>query len=426
MRELRSLVLALTIGLAAAMAQAQVETAAAPASAEPTYAKEVSRLMQKHCADCHHPGGIGPFSLLTYRQTKGWGEMIKEVVSNRSMPPWHADPAVGKFKNDRRLTDEEIATIVKWVDSDRPLGNEADLPAPITFKEDWRIDGPDVVFEMPREVTINPSGVVPYMEFEVPTNFTEDKWLQAIEARAGNPKVVHHIIVFVRSPEMGGGDKEEFQRLGRGFLVGFAPGVIPTVYPEGHAVKIPKGSTLIFQMHYTPTGKTEVDKSRLGIVFAKEPPQHEMLTATTINFDFVIPAGAENHEVQAESILPADAVLYAMTPHMHYRGKAFEYIAHFPDGKSESLLRIPNYDFNWQTTYMLEQPVKLPKGTRIQTIALFDNSDKNPANPDPTRPVRWGEQTWEEMMIGWMDMSWVNGNQQTASATTIGAGTSAR
>jgi mono/diheme cytochrome c family protein len=392
----------------------------------PTYAKEVSRLVQAKCSSCHHPGGIGPFSLLTYRQTKGWGEMIKEVVSQRRMPPWHADPAVGKFKNDRRLTDQEIATIVTWIDGGRPMGNEADLPEPVKYSEDWRIPGPDAVFELPAEQTIAPSGVVPYREIEVPTNFTEDKWLQAIEARASNPKVVHHIIVFVRSPEMQVGERQDFQRLGRGFLVGFAPGVIPTVLQPGYAVKVPKGSSLIFQMHYTPTGKNETDRSQLGIVFAKEPPQHEVVTATTINGDFLIPAGDPNYQVIAESVIPDNAVLYSMTPHMHYRGKSFEYIAHYPDGKSETLLRVPNYDFNWQTSYILETPARLPKGTRIETIAHFDNSANNKANPDPTKPVRWGEQTWEEMMIGWMNISWENGPVQAASAGGGALGSGAR
>lgn len=402
------------------------DNAAAPAADVPTYAKEVSRLMQEKCSGCHHPGGIGPFSLLTYRQTKGWAPMIKEVVEQRRMPPWHADPSVGKYKNDRRLTDEEISTIVKWVDGGRPMGNEADLPEPITYSEEWRIPGPDVVFELPSEQTIDPSGVVPYREIEVPTNFAEDKWLQMIEARASNPKVVHHIIVFVRSPDMEVGERAEFQRIGRGFLVGFAPGVIPTILPEGHAVKVPKGSTFIFQMHYTPTGKHEVDRSQLGIVFAKQPPQREVITATTINPDFQIPAGDPNYRVVAESVIPDNGILYSMTPHMHYRGKSFEYIAHYPDGKSETLLRVPNYDFNWQTTYILQTPARLPKGTRIETIAHFDNSANNPANPDPTRPVRWGEQTWEEMMIGWMNLSWEKGGAQTASAAGGSLGSGAR
>lgn len=423
MRALRVSSCALMV-LAAAIAAGAQEHAPAPGT--PTYAKEVSRIIQAKCADCHHPNGIGPFSLLTYRQTKGWAEMIKEVVSDRRMPPWHADPAVGKYRNDRRLTDEEIQTIVKWADGGRPMGNEADLPAPIKYSEDWRIPGPDMVFELPEEQSIDPSGVVPYREIEIPTNFTEDKWLQAIEARASNPKVVHHIIVFVRSPEMQAGERQDFQRLGRGFLVGFAPGVIPTVLPEGHAVKVPKGSSLIFQMHYTPTGKHEVDRSQLGINFAKQPPAREVITATTINGDFTIPAGDPNYRVVAGSVLPDNAILYSMTPHMHYRGKSFEYIAHYPDGKSETLLRVPNYDFNWQTSYILETPARLPKGTRIETIAHFDNSAANKANPDPTKPVRWGEQTWEEMMIGWMNMSWETPGNQTASAGagrgTLGAG----
>lgn len=394
------------VAVVSAFAQDSAQ-AGAQTQGEITYAKEVSRLLHTHCADCHHPGGIGPFSLLTYRQAKGWGEMIKEVVQERRMPPWHADPSVGKFKNDRRLTDREIETIVKWVDGGRPLGDEADLPKPPRFSEDWRIPTPDAVFEIPREVTIQPSGVVPYQEFEVPTGFTEDKYIRAMEAMAGNPKVVHHIIVFMRAPGMDRGETAEFQRIGRGFLCGFAPGTIPTIFEPGYAVRVPAGATLIFQMHYTPTGKTEVDRSRFGVVFANEPPKHEIITATTVNFEFEIPPNEPNHRVEAESILPSDAMLFAMTPHMHYRGKSFEYLIRYPDGRTDCLLKVPNYDFNWQTTYILEEPALLPKGTRIQTVAHFDNSANNPYNPDPSKRVRWGEQTWEEMMIGWMDLAWL-------------------
>ena len=395
------------------------------ANGVPTYADEIARLMQRRCVDCHHPGGIGPFSLLTYRQTEGRAEMIKEVVMQRRMPPWHADPHVGKFKNDRRLTDAEIETLVRWIDNGRPMGNEADLPDPVKYSEDWRIPTPDAVFELPEEQHIEPSGVVPYFEFEVPTNFTEDKWLQMLEARPSNPSVVHHIIVFVRSPEMKSGEREDFERIGRGFLVGFAPGVIPTILPDGYAVRVPKGSSFIFQMHYTTTGKREVDRSQFGMVFAKRPPQHEMVTATTINTDFQIPAGDPNFRVVADSVLPDDAVLYSMTPHTHYRGKSIEYIAHYPDGRSTTLLRVPQYDFNWQTTYILETPTRLPKGTRIETIAHFDNSAANKANPDPATPVRWGDQTWEEMMIGWMNISWESAslpvNSGAGGATGAGA-----
>lgn len=421
MRMLLAACLLAMLGLGVAYAQTQAEGV--------TYAKEVSRILYKNCAECHRPGGIGPFSLLTYRQAKGWSKMIKEVVTEGRMPPWHADPAIGKFRNDRRLGQEDIAALVSWVDGGMPLGDETQLPEPPEFDENWRIGHPDVVFEMPREVTINPTGVVPYMEIEVPTNFTEDKWIKAMEAKPGNSKVVHHIIIFNRAPQFTAGEREDFQRIGRGFLVGFAPGVIPEELPDGYAVKIPAGSTLIFQMHYTPTGKTEVDRSAFGIKFADGPPTHEVVTATTVNFEFTIPPNDPNYRVEAESVVPADVLLLAMTPHMHYRGKSFEYIVHYPDGKSETLLRVPRYDFNWQTTYKLTEPARLPKGTRIQCVAHFDNSANNPYNPDPNKAVKWGDQTWEEMMIGWMSMAWCDSNpaaqvaqSNLATPAAIGAG----
>lgn len=400
--------------LAAVFIAAAPWAAANTEAGEVTYARHIAPILQKNCQTCHHPGGIGPFSFTTYRQAKGWASMIKEVVVDKRMPPWHADPNHGEFRNDRRLSDADIAAIVKWADSGAPRGNPAEEPAPIDYNLDgWRIGGgePDMIFTMPKPETIPPTGVMPYVNIEVPTNFKEDKWIQEMEAKAGNAKVVHHILIYARSPEEQQSGLGDFLRLGKGFLAGFAPGTVANVEPKGLAYKIPAGATIIFQMHYTPTGKEEVDQSSFGIVFADEPPTHEVLTATTVNFDFKIPAGDPNYRVEAGSKLPKDAVLYTMTPHMHYRGKSFDYIAKYPDGAEKILLRVPNYDFNWQTSYALAEPVYLPKGTTLHTVAHFDNSADNPFNPDPTKPVVWGDQTWEEMMIGWMTLSWVEGEQ---------------
>jgi mono/diheme cytochrome c family protein len=398
--------------LAASLLASPLALAGAVPPEEVTFTKHVARILQENCQECHRPEGIAPLALTTYTQAKNWAPMIREVVSTRRMPPWHADPAIGHFKNDRRLTDEEIATLTAWMDNGFKRGNPEDMPPPLQYDHDWRIGTPDVVLEMPEEVEIPATGVVPYMHITIPTNFTEDKWVKKMDLRAGNPKVVHHILVYARDPEFKQSAANEFLRLGKGFLIGFAPGTVPVDLPDGYAIKVPKGSDLIFQMHYTPTGKPERDRSKIGFVFDDQPPVHEMLTATTVNFEFVIPPHANNHEVTADVTFPQSAVIYGLTPHMHYRGKSFEYIAKYPDGREETLLRVPKFDFNWQTTYILAEPKFLPKGTVMHTIAHFDNSAENPVNPAPDKAVRWGDQTWEEMMIGWMNMSWFDGTEE--------------
>jgi mono/diheme cytochrome c family protein len=399
---------AIALALTGAVALTAASFTAAAGDPEPiTYAKDVSRILRNNCETCHHPNGIGPFSLTTYRQASGWSKMIMEVIDDGRMPPWHADPNHGKFANDRRLSKNEIETIRTWIAEGMPRGEREDLPEPIEYTSEWRIGEPDVVFEIPEEVTIQPTGVVPYMNFEVPTNFTEDKWIKAMEPMPGNDKVVHHIIVYCRAPEFQGGDLNQFLGIGRGFLSGYAPGTVENIFDDRRAVKIPAGSTLVFQMHYTPTGKVETDRSKFGLVFAEGKPEFEVVTATVENFEFKIPPHAKDYEVVAKSEFPGDALLYSMTPHMHYRGSKFKYIVTYPDGKEEVLLNVPTYDFNWQTSYILEEPKLLPKGTKLTAIAHFDNSEENPYNPDPTKPVRWGDQTWEEMMIGWMTLSWL-------------------
>ena len=370
-----------------------------------TYSKEIARIMQDHCVECHRPGQIGPFSLTNYRQVKGWGKMIKEVVLNDRMPPWDADPKVGHFANDPSLTAEEKEQLAAWVDGGMPRGNPADMPEQREFSTDWRIGEPDVVFEMPEAATIQPTGVVPYVYFRTPTNFTEDKWVQAMEARAGNPKVVHHILLFAQAPEAGR-DRDDFQGIGAGFLTGYAPGTVAHVMEPGEAVKIPAGADIVWQMHYTPTGKLETDKSQFAIKFADAPPAREMLTGTAQNFSLKIPPHAKDVVVPAEKEFPKDALLYSMTPHMHYRGSEYQYILEYPDGEKELLLNIPTYDFNWQLSYELAEPKLIPAGSTLHCIGTFDNSADNPYNPDPDSEVTWGDQTWEEMQIGWFTFTW--------------------
>jgi mono/diheme cytochrome c family protein len=374
-------------------------------SKEPiTYAKQVARIFQDNCQSCHHPGTAAPFSLLTYEQAKNWSATIKEVLVDKRMPPWHADPRYGKFSNDRRLRQELADTVIAWIDSGMELGDKNDLPPPKSFADGWVIGKPDVVFELPAEQTVPAAGVVPYQYFVTPTNFKEDVWIQAAEARPGNRAVVHHIIVSFRDPK----NKERQGGIGDGFIVGTAPGDMPLILRPGMAKRIPAGADLIWQMHYTPNGKEVKDRSQVGLIFyrGKEPPKWNAQTRGISNGNFVIPAGDANHLVESDWVVPRDTLLLSFMPHMHLRGKDFEYRAEFPDGRKEILISVPRYDFSWQASYRLTEPVRLPKGTRIHCTAHFDNSSNNPANPDPKQEVRWGDQTWEEMMIGWVDYVW--------------------
>jgi len=323
--------------------------------------------------------------------------MIREVVDQRRMPPWHADPRYGHFKNDRSLSARERATLLAWVDQGAPLGDAAKLPAPGAFPDGWSIGTPDAIFEIPKPYVVAAQGVLGYVNLRVPTNFTEDRWIQAAEAQPGDRSVVHHIIVYVDDHK---GDRN---RRVEAHLCGFAPGDLPSVYEPGTAKRIPAGSDLVFQIHYTPSGEVRTDRSRVGLTFAKVPVEHQAYTRGIAQQRFLIPPGAENHPVQSSYTFPRDSHLINFMPHMHLRGKSFQYEATFPDGHKEILLSVPAYDFGWQTSYILAEPMAMPKGTRIDCLAHFDNSTRNPANPDPARAVMWGDQTFEEMMIGYVD-----------------------
>lgn len=388
-------------------------------SSDITYSKDISRIVRTKCAFCHQEGAAAPFELDTYDQVVEWADTIKEVIDDGRMPPWHATAEYGHFSNDRRLTDTEKEVLLAWLDSDRAKGDDADLPPPQkAHKTGWIIGEPDVVLKMPEKVKIQADGVVAYQYYRTPTNFKEDMWVTAAEARPGNRKVVHHIILFFRDPNAKL-DGEIFDGGGKagGFLVGTAPGDMPLILPPGVARRIPAGAELIWQMHYTPTGKEEEDQSEVGLIFHKgpEPPKYNALTKGISQRWFKIPAGADNHRVDSEFVFKKDAILLSFMPHMHLRGKAFHYEATYPDGTQEVLLDIPKYDFNWQSTYRLAQPKNMPKGTKIHCIAHFDNSTNNKANPDPTKTVFWGDQTWEEMMIGWIDYMYVpDGEEEVA------------
>ena len=371
-----------------------------------TYTKHVARILQKNCQECHRPEQVGPMALLTYEDAVAWSSMIREVVNDKRMPPWFADPEHGKFSNDRSLSKEDRDHLLGWIEQGCPKGDAADMPPAREFVKGWTIGKPDVVFTMPKEYKV-PSKIetksISYQNFVVQTDFTEDRWIQAAEVRPGNRAVVHHIIVYAIGSNFKVEQQQNRDPIGTGFLAAYAPGDMPLVCPEGAAKKVPKGAALVFQMHYTPTGTEEKDQSSIGLIFAKQPPKYEVRTKAIAQKNFVIPAGAAEHKVTSQFQFDKDAELLSFLPHMHLRGKDFKYEVVYPDGKKETLLSVPQYDFSWQSNYRLEKALKLPEGTRIECTAHFDNSAKNLNNPDPSKPVKWGEQTWEEMMIGFID-----------------------
>jgi peroxiredoxin len=371
-------------------------TVKAEPSGDVTYSKHVARIMQDRCVECHRNGEVAPFELTSYDEVVGWADTIREVVDEGRMPPWFADPKFGHFTNDASLTADEKATIFKWVDNGCPEGDPKDLPEPRTFVEGWQVGEPDqIVYVTDEPYTVPAEGTVEYQYFTVDPGWTEDKWVRATESRPGNRGVVHHIICFVQPKE---GDRDSG---GRGGIGGYAPGMTPTICPPETAMFVPAGSKLVFQMHYTPNGSVQKDRSMIGIFFADPKTVKKTVRGGVVgDTGFKIPPGDSDYEITARHLFLKDTLLLNLTPHMHLRGKSFKYVAHYPDGTTETLLDVPKYDFNWQLRYMLAEPKLMPKGTRLVATAHFDNSADNLANPDPTATVTYGDQTWEEMMFG--------------------------
>jgi hypothetical protein len=390
--------------LGAAASGAAALTAAGPA-ARPTFTRDVAPILYRRCVECHRADEAAPMSLVTYSDARPWARSIKEKVAERAMPPWLAGGETShRFENERRLSQREIDTLAGWADGGAPKGDDRDLPPVPRFAQGWVIGQPDAVFALPEEFSVPADGTVPYKYFTVPTNFTEDRWIQAAEIRPGNRAVVHHVIVSAREPGTAVANPERSEgRAGTNKICGFAPGEQPKVYPEGSAKLIKAGSSLVFQVHYTTNGEAARDRSYVGFIFAKAPVKRAVLTGTATNARLAIPAGDPNHEVRSTWTAPEDVRILEFMPHMHVRGKDFTYTAVYPDGRSELVLAVPRYDFNWQLVYRLKEPLRLPRGSRIDCVAHFDNSTANKYNPDPRREVRWGDQTWEEMMIGWFD-----------------------
>jgi peroxiredoxin/mono/diheme cytochrome c family protein len=397
---------------------------AANNESEVTYSNQVSRILQQHCIECHRPGRIGPFVMTGYKDVLGWGEMIREVVDQGRMPPWHANPAYGHFKNENRLTDGEKKLITTWVENGCPEGDPGQVPPPRTFVDGWTMGKPDqVVYMRDKPVEVPAEGVIDYYHFTVDPGWTEDKWIMATEAKPDSMETVHHILVTVQPP---GESRSGAGRLNGGNLIAvYAPGQNPLISSSdgATAIHVKAGSKLVFQMHYTPNGTPQRDRSYVGFRFADAAKvTREARSAAVVNQSFAIPAGAGNYEASAERTFEHDALITNLMPHMHTRGKSFRYEATFPNGKHEVLLDVPAYDFNWQTTYYLAEPKLFPKGTKLVCTAHWDNSADNLSNPDPTKVVTWGEQTWEEMMIGFYIEEFPKGRVPALPARTASSG----
>ena len=391
-----------------------------------TFTRDVAPILYRNCTTCHRPDGIAPMSLFDYENAQRSAEKIRDAVSSGQMPPWHAAGPRGSFSNDRRLTDDEKSTIVQWVDAGAPRGDPKDLPPRPEYTTAWNIGAPDAVVAMPTEYHVPATGVIEYQYFEAPTNFTEDKWVQAIEVQPDARTVVHHVLVFARAPsaprppvaratpagpppqpllirredhnipDTPPGPDGQPRELGA--LIGTtAPGTNVLRFPEGTALRVRSGSVLTFQMHYTTHGHEDTDRTKVGMVFAKSPPDEQVLASSFQNGQFTIPAGATDYRVPSEVGFREAVRVWGLFPHTHVRGTRWEYRLVQPGGRSDVILSVPEYDFNWQTYYMFAKPLEVPAGGRIEATAWYDNSAARSSNPDPTKAVRWGDQTWEEM-----------------------------
>jgi len=402
---------------------ALMSVAASASAAPPTFAKDVAPILYKNCVECHRPNAMAPMSLVTYDDARPWARAVKQKVVAREMPPWGADPAIGKFSNDVSLKQADIDTIVAWVDGGAPLGDSGQLPPVPAFTDGWTIGKPDLIFKMQRPFTVPADGTVPYTYVTIPTNLKEDVWIRGVELRPTDRRVVHHIISSL--VEGNGKPADPAPRLTRdpsrkeigGGLGGLVPGRLYGVYDEGVARRIPAGADIVLQMHYTTIGVPVTDQTEIGVVLSKEPPANRRAEGggAIPNMTFVIPPGDPNYEVVGKQTFDRDTYLSSLYPHMHVRGKDATYAIVYPDGREEVVLRVPKYDFNWQLSYKLAEPKFMPKGSTLKVTMHYDNSRANRFNPDPAAEVRWGEQTWEEMMLGYYGTIELPGSTATRS-----------
>jgi hypothetical protein len=392
---------------------------AAPNTTSVSFYKDVLPILQKHCQECHRPGEIAPMPLLTYTQGRPWAKAIKEAVVTEKMPPWFADPKYGHFANDRRLSTAEIKTLVSWSDTGAAEGDKNDAPAPRAFQDGWNIK-PDMIIEMPKDFHVAATGTINYQNFLVKVNFPTDTWVVAAEMRAGNPKVVHHMRAVVRHPgskwmaDAIPGDPYETVSManegagtGTELLGKYNPGLGAQSFDmNGSAKFVPKGSDIVFNIHYTSIGSAATDRSRVGLVFAKNEPmkRYWVSPGTPAAFNLAIPAGERHAEVVSEATVGVDnAMLAYIQPHLHMRGTDYELRLVDRAGESTTVFK-GKWNFDWQLGYQLEKPIAIPRGTRIVAIAHYDNSVNNKYNPDPGSEVLWGDQNWQEMQAGFLGL----------------------
>ena len=392
--------------------------------------RDIESIVQTHCQECHRPGEIGPFPLLSYTDVAGRKEMIRFVLQNRIMPPWFAAPGSGPWTNNLQLSDTDRAVLLSWIDAGAPAGNPQDGPPPRQWINGWRNGEPDAVLQIPEPIHLPAEGVIEYFYATIKTDFDEDKWIQGFEVRTNVPRSAHHILMFLDRPETD--DSELFEEEGMasdvqmpggwaldGFFAGTIVGAGGIRYPDGMAKRLPKGAQLRVQLHYTASGVAAVDQPVIGLKFADEPPRQEIRTLAASKFMFSIPAHAPNHAIKASYKLEEDGIIIGYLPHMHLRGKAFRYVLERPDGSRKTLLEVPRYDPNWQLLYQLESPLVIENGSVLHATGWYDNSADNPANPNPNHSVGFGLQVWDEMMIGYFDWVTANPDHRAAKSASI-------
>jgi len=387
-----------------------------------SFYRDIVPILQDHCQSCHRPGEVAPMPLVTYEQTRPWAPAIAKAVQSKMMPPWFADPRFGHFLNDPSLTELQVETVLAWVKAGTPAGSPRDAPAPRQWDQGWNIARPDVVLQMPQPVNIPSHGDLEYTYEIVSTHFSRDQWVQMAQVHPSAPQYVHHAVVYIRPPDStwlrhaplgipftastlsDSQDRRDAHGTTSDLLLVYAPGSSADRWPDGMAKFVPAGSDIVFQIHYTTNGQAGQDQTSIGLVFAKAPPTQRVITLQLNDHAFIIPPGADNFRVEAQGTLPNDATLLSLFPHMHLRGKRFEYDIVRPDGSLEPLLRV-NYHFHWQLSYRLAEPRLLKAGAKLRAVAWYDNSPNNPHNPDPNATVIWGDQTYQEMMVGFFDVA---------------------
>lgn len=369
-----------------------------------SYSAEIAPLLEKNCVSCHRTGGIGSWAMTEYNMIRGFAPMIREVVRTQRMPPWHADPHFGTFANDRSLSVAERQKLVHWVEAGAPRGEGPD-PL-VQVKQDWpewALGTPDAVVEITPHA-VPATGTVPYQYQFVKNPLKEDVWVRAVEIIPGDRKALHHVITSFGTM----GENGRLKRASRRGLGGYVPGAVADDFPDGTGTFLPADATFMFQMHYTSYGKKATDNSRLALYFHKQKPEHQLDGLVLMNTEINIPAHSNGHTETASRVIDKDVLMYSLLPHAHFRGKAMEFRAEYANGEQEVLLSVPNYDFNWQTDYVLKEPKLIPAGTKIVHTTSWDNSATNPANPDASRDVPWGQQSWDEMLFGsitWREVS---------------------